>query len=788
MKNRRFVLFVSILSIVLLLAPSLYAQKMKVDGDRIKSYIEYMADSDKFGRKPATPEFNICLEWAAEKFREWGLEPAGDNGTYFHEVPIKGRRASYHHSKGIPELTVRGRKFYFMDQDFSINPISSTGSTIRGDIVFAGYGISAPHKGLDEYEDIDVRGKIVLVLKGSPSDAPAINRRMSGASSDSETEEEKLDEWKDFISDETKYMTAYEKGASGIIIYTPEDHSAGFSRGPGLEASPFTRPFVIFTNLDHKAFRWIMKPDPQESIRAFTRRLTKIRNDIKNKQASSELLSSVAVMKGYDKTEMYGPDFGNNKCRNVVAKIEGTDRRLKNEFVIMGGHYDHLGVRNGLLMNGADDNASGSAVVMEVARVLKENNFKPKRTIIFCLWTAEELGLLGSNYFVESPPEGIDISKVVTYFNMDMVGLGTRIGAPGGLNFPEIWEVIMKDQDTDVAEALQPSTGGPGGSDHSAFITKGIESMALMTRGGVGHNDYHDSGDDTDLIDPEILRKTGQFVLQGTVNLANEKKVDLIIEDRQHIYDGLMMNMMNINLELKARRTWSVIDAPAKHRLLTMAKEKAIELKNPENNSRNRNPYFRMRRGSNITQGIGDIKVFDGCVATMSVVHALLDFGRADFKGDDGNWLSKGVTDKGELAIKYLENNGVAINLVDPTPESLSDMLEKTTKSFLITGYVDLTIEFVNKINDKGAIVTVDFDPSDVDACVSRLEELKAMFGDTDNFVLYLKSTDNLDDAKKDFYLKLIKKGWTKEEIYAVSGASTARYGRDTSNLGKLGR
>ena len=225
----------------------------------------------------------------------------------------------------------------------------------------------------------------------------------------------------------------------------------------------------------------------------------------------------------------YGEQYKNNFSRNVIAKIEGADPSLKAEYVIAGGHLDHNGMTNGIVYNGADDNASGSATTMEVARLLAVNQVKPKRTLIFALWAGEEQGLIGSQYYSDNPTDGVSMDKTTAYFNMDMVGLGDRIGAPGALNFPSIFGVIMKDQDPEIAKKVDPSQSGPGGSDHSAFIERGIEALALMTSGRGGHPDYHDSGDDPAKMEADVLGWTGQFVLQGMLNLANETSVNLLI-------------------------------------------------------------------------------------------------------------------------------------------------------------------------------------------------------------------------------------------------------------------
>lgn len=787
-----------VLVVICLLLSPVYSQKtkIKVDGNIIKSYIEFLAKDEHLGRKPLTPEFGVCLDWAAGKFKEWGLKPAGDNGTYFQAVPIEGRRANFAWSLGVPELKVNGREFYIRYGDFSIDARSPAGKTIGGDIVFAGYGISAPGKGLDEYKDINVRGKYVLVFKGSPWNAPSGRSRFLPQVETKEGE----DPWVEESKDDNKIKTAYNKGAAGIIMYNPDpaadDPFARFMRREQREErfEP-ERDFMIITEIGENVFKWIMWQDPQVTSRGFSASIDNLRRDIKKKTVRSFETGMKADIKGYDSIKMYGPEYNNNVCKNIIAKIEGTDRKLKNEYVIMGGHFDHLGITNGAVYNGADDNASGSAVVMEVARLLVKNKFKPKRTIIFCLWTAEEMGLIGSTYYVGHPCDGVTMDKVVTYFNMDMVGLGENIGAPGALNFPEINEVILKHQDPDIVEALEMSTGGPGGSDHSAFIRLGIQALALMTSGGGGHPDYHDTGDDTEKIEPEILRKTAKYVLQGTINLANETKVKLLIPDRQERYDVVNMNIICLNPELgesggrMSRRggmgSWNVVEAADKIELVNLIKERIDQMRGGSGQA---DPMARFRRRfgprSSFNTGI-NAKAVDSDIDIIKIAQPILNFGRVDIKGDDGIWLNNGLTEKGKMAVKELQDSNIVINLVNPTSASFEDMLTFAEKPFIVVNTPKLNSTSIELMNKKNVIVAVNFDPEKVDDCVNTLDKMKNDFGDTDNLILYLLSKKNLNEKKSELYKKLRKKGWTKEEIFAIAGTGTDRFSQ--GNLQKLG-
>ena len=267
-------------------------------------------------------------------------------------------------------------------------------------------------------------------------------------------------------------------------------------------------------------------------------------------------------MKGYDQTLRIDEKSGNNFAQNVLARIEGTDPQLKNQYVLVGAHLDHLGIRNGYVYNGADDNASGSGVVMEVARTLAQGNYKPKRTLIFALWCGEELGLLGSLHYTKHPCAGVTMDNMVGTFNLDMVGMGEKLKAPGALNFPAIWEIIQRNQDPEIMKITEPSTGGPSGSDHTGFIVKGIESIFLISSGGVGHPDYHQPEDDIARIEPEMLRRSGQFALQGMVNLADETQVNLLVDRRQDLYHAVRVPIANLNPQLKDS-SWTVVDLKA---------------------------------------------------------------------------------------------------------------------------------------------------------------------------------------------------------------------------------
>ncbi len=820
---------------IFLVALSVLAQStsIKVDGTIIKSYIATMADAAHQGRRSLTPGYEQTAEWAGGLFKQWGLKPAGENGTYFQKVPILGSpEATFGYRLGVPELTIAGRTFLIRDNDFAIDPSSPPAPRMTGEIVFVGYGISAPAKGLDEYP-ANVKGKIVLALRGSPKDAPAYVPRMGGAppAPPAQTPEA----WAEESTDAFKAKVAYDKGAAAILLYTPPAQVAGGGgragtpaaaagpppggqRGRGEAVSPFTRPFVFVSNINDAVFRWIMWRNPQQALSEFTAMIDQMRRDIRDKKVRSMSTGLKAVVKGYDSVTLYGDKFKNNFSRNVLGKVEGTDPTLKNQYVVLGGHMDHLGVTNGVVMNGADDNASGTAVAMEVGRLLAAGKVPLKRTVIIGLWCGEEQGLNGSNYWVKTPTDGVSIDRVVTYFNMDMVGLGDAIGAPGALNFPEIFNIIMRDQAPEVAKAVQARTGGPGGSDHSAFITLGIEALALMTSGGGGHPDYHQSGDDTEKIEPAILAKTGQFVLQGVINLANETQTNILIPDRLHIYNAQALSVTDMRggPQPAARggeapaggrgggggAAWRYVEASNSGELAKLADDRIKQLIAAAQPQAGAAPGAGGGRGggggggARYSLGVRDSGIFDGNIPSLVQSASLLNFGRVDVASNDGSWFNfnSGVSVQGREAVKAMEANNIALNLINPSAKLLGDMLDVTTKPFLVTvtGTAPIDQAMIARMNQKNTLLLFECDPADAAGCVTRLQSYKKQFGDSDNLIISIKRppTESIDAFKKSFYMALIKSGWTKDEIYAVCGAPVpvSGGGRGTvpGNLSKL--
>jgi membrane dipeptidase len=319
---------------------------------------------------------------------------------------------------------------------------------------------------------------------------------------------------------DTKVKTAVEQGASGIIFMNVD---ASQRRAPRIKKETCPEGFVVlFANrtfcddvfyLSNSSWRYLVSKTLRE-----------------RRPRSATLEVSVKMEAHYIEEDREAP--------NVIGLIPGSDPELKHEYILIGGHLDHLGVGiDGFVYNGADDDASGVAVVLEVARVLKANRVNAARSIVFCAWAGEELGLVGSRYYTNNPVYPLE--KTAIYLNMDMVGSGDTDLYVGGMWENESFFNILRDHlDKKYKDKLRYRLAYRG-SDHSSFLSKGVTWISLRSGGLLNralddeHPEYHYAGDVASTIEPEILQLAAEYHLDIVNYLATTR--EKLLEPKHHI-------------------------------------------------------------------------------------------------------------------------------------------------------------------------------------------------------------------------------------------------------------
>ena len=403
------------------------------------THIRFLADDRLEGREVGTPGAHCAAEYIAAQFSYIGLEPAGEADTFFQTFPI--RKGTTVGADNI--LEVAGRS-YRLESDWV--PLGfSANRKLEAPLVYGGYGITQANGSDDPYEHLDLEGKIVVVEWGDP-DAP------HGESIRADPH--------------FKAISAEDHNATGIILLLPEGWS------PRLPDDEIRATLGIPAIVVHAGLA--------NSLRAAA-----------NNNSVARLHTEVHTTTA--------------EARNVVALVPGTHPMLRDEVIIVGAHYDHLGFGGeGSLSpdsrevhNGADDNASGGAALIEIARTIIAG--KPlDRTALFIAFTGEEKGLWGSGHFVRDPT--VDLSNSVGMLNLDMVG---RMNGDAltifGFGTAQEWDQVVDEANLDLDQPLDISKApdGYGPSDHSSFYGEGIPVLHLFTG---THEDYHRPSDDWQLI------------------------------------------------------------------------------------------------------------------------------------------------------------------------------------------------------------------------------------------------------------------------------------------------
>ncbi len=714
-KNNFYRLLVIVLFVCCL--PMLVTGQQRPSGEAAKSYVAYLASDALEGRDTGTRGFEKAANWAAEMFRNWGITPAGNNGSYFQSFPFSYLKYEFE----VPKLIIGKRTFDFEDRDFSVLRYSG-GGKVRAEVVFVGFGISAPDRGLDEYAGVDVKNKIVLVMHGCP-----------------QNDQKK---WQGVHSDSAKAAVAQQRGAIGMLLcadFGAEDRSLG---SWALRPGNFRPNFIAF-GVDERVVKSLLRRK-DETNQGFARRLReqfdRLNKELQPISHSTGKKATLAVKVEYDPKRI---------GKNVLGMIKGTDPLVGNEAVVIGGHLDHVGVQYGQVYNGAEDNASGASVVLEVARVMMANNIQPKRSIIFACWGGEERGLLGSSYYATHP--AIPIEKTVLNLNLDMVGQGNKLGFPGIYYAPEIWALIQENMPAETLEFLEPSRGGPGGSDHTPFITRGVPAFALMTAPWNAHTDYHQPGDDVEKISAELLGKVAQFVCDVALLVANADG-NLIVENRLPRYIHKSASIVNLHpiayepgLSLldSLQRKWidvqfvtvslDSLQAPS-CRLAELIRSLDAASQEESDISRMLGGMERMFRArgdkTNSIVGLQGVASVNGDPTNLRIA-GRLGAKFFIFDGVDGQWVTEeeGLTSEGKKAITTLNDQKMLI-VMKALPESaIIQASELSRHPIVIAGVSDISAlsdSLVQRLAKNGGLIALSFCPSKIDKLVEQIEAFKA--------------------------------------------------------------
>ena len=376
----------------------------RIRPEGLRAHMAFLADDLLEGRDTGTRGFELAAKYVRAQFEEMGLKPGGVNGSYFQNIHF--RKIELMRDQSSLTFTRDGSsRVLTLDKDYVLggDPVSAD-TTAEGQVVFVGYGVSAPQFKYDDYAGIDVRGKIVATLYGAPSRLPTA----PGAH---------------FSSTEEKLRVAAAHGAIGLL---------SIWAGKTEERTPFSE-YVRFTK--GPALRWLdekgVPNDVQPQIRGYARISSSAAallfegapkpwkdalHAAENNQAQAFPLSvtvSIHIVSRYSEVE----------SQNVAAILPGSDPQLKSEYVVFTAHLDHLGigepVKGDSIYNGAADNASGTAALLEMARAFSLLPKAPRRSLLFLAVTGEEEGLLGSDYYAHYPT--VPITQIVADINMDEV-------------------------------------------------------------------------------------------------------------------------------------------------------------------------------------------------------------------------------------------------------------------------------------------------------------------------------------------------------------------------------
>jgi hypothetical protein len=470
--------------------------KGEIDEDNISFYIEYLASDSLRGRYAGTHDDRVASKYILAQFQNLDLKLPFDKGLQKFDI--------------VKDLFFEPNNSFTFDnyeakifEDF-ITAANSSNASISAYVVFAGYGIDKKFSNeiWNDYQSIDVKNKLVLIL----SDSPKKSKK----------------EYDLNISENEKIKIAKNKGCAGIIIVSGVETSA-----EDVLPTIYIRPDIVQNTIP---IIYISRKTANKLLSNSNQKIEDLEKKINKKDCSFSFDINKKI-----KIET-NISYSKKQSNNIVGILEGNDEILKHEFVVVGAHYDHLGI-GGILSgsrmpdtiavhNGADDNASGVAGIIELARVLSELKDTLKRSIIFVSFGAEELGLIGSKFFVDD--DFMETHKVISMINFDMIGrlnyeeANFRVEGVGtALEFPDL--VFDCKQDDNLSVTFKPQ--GIASTDHARFYMKKIPVLFFTT--GL-HEEYHTPMDDADKINFSGEKQILDFAKSIIINLSRTDRITYV--------------------------------------------------------------------------------------------------------------------------------------------------------------------------------------------------------------------------------------------------------------------
>jgi Peptidase family M28 len=504
-----------------------------INAAALKGHIYFLASDEMGGRDSLTHEGRIAAEYIAASFIRAGLKPAGDNGTYFQNFPMVEATLDREHSYLRANIGAATSRDFALGPDFSLPRQGSVDVEVAAPLVFAGFGISAAEYDYDDFKGVDVRNKVVMVLTHEPQEHDA-GSRFKGKFNTVHA----FNWWKPEV--------IRQHGAAGILMVqekTPDRTRPRTPSGPTNAQIRTDRPAHTLTSpyLDLPLIT-ISRQTADALLVPAGKTIDQLQDEIdRTGQPHSMAVADVTITMRRtikDRTIV--------QTRNVVGVLEGSDPKLKEEYVLVTGHYDHVGQKGPFIYHGADDNASACAAVIAVAEAFRAAG-APKRSLMFLIFEAEEDGLLGAHHYVNHPV--VALAQTAAVLNSDMIGRDeddpqwnthadenrNQVNVVGTLYNPEIRRVIEA-QNRAIGLKLDYKTDAddPEGwfsrSDHYPFAVKGVP-MVMFNTGE--HPDYHTANDTWDRINYPKIEKITRLIYLSAKELATSAARPKFV--REHI-------------------------------------------------------------------------------------------------------------------------------------------------------------------------------------------------------------------------------------------------------------